>query len=27
MDLLEIKKHHVSAYPWLSSGFILRVML
>jgi len=27
MDLLEIKKQHVSAYHWASSGFILKVML
>jgi len=27
MDLLEIKKQHVSAYHWPSSGFILKVML
>jgi len=27
MDLLEIKKQHVSAYHWPSSGFILTVML
>jgi len=27
MDLLEIKKRHVSAYHWPSSGFILTVML
>jgi len=27
MDLLEIKKQHVSAYHRLSSGFILKVML
>jgi len=25
--LLEIKKQHVSAYHWPSSGFILKVML
>jgi len=24
MDLLEIKKQHVSAYHWPSSGFILK---
>jgi len=27
MDLLEIKKQHVLAYHWPSSGFILTVML
>jgi len=27
MDLLEIKKQHVSAYHWPKSGFILKVML
>jgi len=27
MDLLEIKKQHVSACHWPSSGFILKVML
>ena len=27
MVLLEIKKQHVSAYHWLSSGFILKAML
>jgi len=27
MDLLEIKKQHVSAYHWPSSSFILKVML
>jgi len=27
MDLLEIKKQHVSAYHWPSSGFILKLML
>jgi len=27
MDLLEIKKQHVSAYHWPSSGFILKVSL
>jgi len=27
MDLLEIKKQHVSTYHWPSSGFILNVML
>jgi len=27
LDLLEIKKQHVSAYHWPSSGFILKVML
>jgi len=27
MDLLEIKKQHVSAYHWPSSGFVLKVML
>jgi len=27
MDLLEIKKQHVPAYHWPSSGFILKVML
>jgi len=27
MDLLEIKKQHVSAYHWPSSGFILKIML
>jgi len=27
MDLLEIKKHHVSAYHCPSSGFILTLML
>jgi len=27
MDLLEIKKQHVSAYHWPSSGFILKAML
>jgi len=27
MDLLEIKKQHVSTYHWPSSGFILTVML
>jgi len=27
MDLLEIKKQHVSAYHWPSSGFILKVLL
>jgi len=27
MDLLEIKKQHVSAYHWPSSDFILEVML
>jgi len=26
-NLLEIKKQHVSAYHWPSSGFILKVML
>jgi len=25
MDLLEIKKQHVSAYHWPSSGFILKI--
>jgi len=27
MDLLEIKKQHISAYHWPSSGFILKAML
>jgi len=27
MVLLEIKKQHVSAYHWPSSGFILKAML
>jgi len=27
MDLLEIKKQHVSVYHWPSSGFILKVTL
>jgi len=27
MDLLEIKKQHVSAYHWPSSSFILKVTL
>jgi len=27
MDLLQIKKQHVSAYHWPSSGFILTVLL
>jgi len=27
MVLLEIKKQHVSAYHWRSSGFILKAML
>jgi len=27
MDLLEIKKQHVSAYHWSPSSFILTVML
>jgi len=27
MDLLGIKKQHVSAYHWPSSGFILKVTL
>jgi len=27
MDLLEIKKEHVSAYHWPSSCFILKVTL
>jgi len=27
MDLLEIKKQHISAYHWRSSGFILTFML
>jgi len=27
MDSLEIKKQHVSAYHWPSSGFVLKVML
>jgi len=27
MDLLEIKKQHVSAYHWPSSGLILKAML
>jgi len=27
MDLLEIKKQHVSAYHWPSSGLILKIML
>jgi len=27
MDLLEIKKQHVSAYHWPLSGFILTFML
>jgi hypothetical protein len=26
-SILEIKKQHVSAYHWPSSGFILEVML
>jgi len=26
MDLLEIKKQHVSAYHWPSSGLILKIM-
>jgi len=27
MDLLEIKKRHVSPYHWPSSGFVLTVKL
>jgi len=27
VDLLEIKKQHVSAYQWPSSGFILKITL